>query len=107
MDGDFAPLDRICELPEMYDAIVMVDDSHATGIIGKTGRGTPERFVVIDKVDIITSTLGKALKGASGGFTEERKYIIEFLRLRSRFYLFSTSLASFIVYASIRVIEII
>lgn len=107
MDGDFSPLDRICELAEMYDAVVMVDDSHATGFIGKGGRGTPEYFGVIDKVDIITSTLGKALGGATGGFTSGREHIVEYLRQRSRPYLFSNSVAPPIVYASLRAIDLI
>lgn len=107
MDGDFAPLDTICELAERYDAVVMVDDSHATGFVGKNGRGTPEYFGVVDKVDIITSTLGKALGGATGGFTSGRKHIVEYLRQRSRPYLFSNSVAPPIVYASLRAIDLI
>jgi len=107
MDGDYAPLDRICELAEKYDAVVMVDDSHATGFVGKTGRGTPEFFGVVDRVDIITSTLGKALGGATGGFTSGRKKIIEYLRQRSRPYLFSNSVAPPIVYASLKAIDLI
>jgi glycine C-acetyltransferase len=107
MDGDFAPLDKICELAERYDAVVMVDDSHATGFIGKSGRGTPEYFGVVDKVDIITSTLGKALGGATGGFTSGRKHIVEYLRQRSRPYLFSNSVAPPIVYASITAVDLI
>jgi len=107
MDGDFAPLDGICELAERYDAVVMVDDSHATGFVGKNGRGTPEHFGVIDKVDIITSTLGKAMGGATGGFTSGRQHIIEYLRQRSRPYLFSNSVAPPIVYASIKAIDLI
>jgi len=107
MDGDFTPLDKICALAEKYDAVVMVDDSHATGFIGKNGRGTPEYFGVTDKVDIITSTLGKALGGATGGFTSGREHIVEYLRQRSRPYLFSNSLAPPIVYASLRAIDLI
>ena len=107
MDGDFAPLNDICELSEKYDAVVMVDDSHATGFIGKNGGGTPDYFGVGKKVDIITSTLGKALGGASGGFTSGRKYVIEYLRQRSRPYLFSNSVAPPIVYASIRAIDLL
>ena len=107
MDGDFAPLDKICDLADKYDALVMVDDSHATGFIGEKGRGTPEYFGVIEKVDIVTSTLGKAMGGATGGFTTGRKYIIEFLRQRSRPYLFSNSVAPPIVYASLKAIELI
>jgi glycine C-acetyltransferase len=107
MDGDYAPLDRICELGERYDAVVMVDDSHATGFIGENGRGTPEYFGVVDKVDIITSTLGKALGGATGGFTSGRKHIVEYLRQRSRPYLFSNSVAPPIVYASLKAVDLI
>ncbi|MBW2057940.1 MAG: glycine C-acetyltransferase [Deltaproteobacteria bacterium] len=107
MDGDFAPLDKICELAEAYDAVVMVDDSHATGFVGKSGRGTPEYFGVGDKVDIITSTLGKALGGATGGFTTGRAFIVEYLRQRSRPYLFSNSVAPPIVYASLCAIDLI
>jgi len=107
MDGDFTPLDEICELAETHDAVVMVDDSHATGFIGNGGRGTPEYFGVTDKVDIITSTLGKALGGATGGFTSGRKHIVEYLRQRSRPYLFSNSVAPPIVYASLRAIDLI
>ncbi len=107
MDGDFAPLKGISDLAERYDAVVMVDDSHATGFVGPTGRGTPEHFGVGDRVDIITSTMGKALGGASGGFTSGRGRIIEFLRQRSRPYLFSNTLAPPIVYASIAAIEMI
>lgn len=101
MDGTLAPLDKITELAERYKAIVMIDDSHSTGFIGKTGRGTGEYWGVLDKIDIITSTMGKAMGGASGGFTTGRKEIIEFLRNRSRPYLFSNSLAPSIVAASI------
>jgi len=100
MDGYIAKLDQICDLAEKYNAVVMVDDSHATGFIGKTGRGTPEFHGVLDRVDIITSTLGKAMGGASGGFTTGRREIVEMLRQRSRPYLFSNSLAPPIVAAS-------
>ena len=93
MDGYLAPLDEICDLAERYDALVMVDDSHAVGFIGPTGRGTPELFGVQDRVDIVTGTLGKALGGASGGYTSGRAEIVEMLRQRSRPYLFSNSLA--------------
>src|SRR5690606_24275593 len=103
MDGAIAPLDKICDLADKYEALVMVDDSHSTGFIGQTGRGTPELFGVTDRVDIVTSTLGKALGGASGGFTSGRKEIIDLLRQRSRPYLFSNTLAPSIVGASIRV----
>jgi glycine C-acetyltransferase len=107
MDGDIAKLDRICDLADNYDALVMVDDSHATGFVGPTGRGTPELFGVQDRVDVITSTLGKALGGASGGFTTGRKGIIELLRQRSRPYLFSNSLAPPIVSAALKTIDLL
>jgi glycine C-acetyltransferase len=107
MDGDMAKLDKICDLVDQYNALVMVDDSHATGFIGKTGRGSAEHFNVMKRVDIITSTLGKALGGAMGGFTSGRKEIIEMLRQRSRPYLFSNSLAPSIVGASIQVFELL
>lgn len=107
MDGDIAKLDRIVELAEKYDALVMVDDSHATGFIGKTGRGTVELMNVIDKVDIITSTLGKALGGAMGGFISGRKEIIEILRQRSRPYLFSNSLSPVIVYTAYEIFNML
>jgi len=107
MDGDMAPLDRICDLAEKHDAVVMVDDSHATGFIGMNGRGTPEHFNVAQRVDVITSTLGKALGGASGGFTSGRKDIITYLRQRSRPYLFSNSVAPPIVYASLKALDLI
>jgi glycine C-acetyltransferase len=107
MDGDIAKLKQICDLAEQYDALVMVDDSHATGILGATGRGTPEYCGVMERVDIITSTLGKALGGASGGFTSGHKVIIDLLRQRSRTYLFSNTLAPAIVYASIKVIDLL
>jgi glycine C-acetyltransferase len=100
MDGDLARLDEICRLADEFDCLVMVDDSHATGFIGKTGRGTPERFGMQSRVDVVTSTLGKALGGASGGFTSGRKEIVDLLRQRSRPYLFSNSLAPMIVAAS-------
>jgi glycine C-acetyltransferase len=107
MDGFVAPLDKICDLAERYDALVMVDESHATGFIGKTGRGTIELKNVMGRVDIITGTLGKALGGAMGGFTTGRKEIIEMLRQRSRPYLFSNSLAPHIVGASIAVFDML
>ncbi|WP_394828500.1 glycine C-acetyltransferase [Pendulispora albinea] len=107
MDGYLAKLDRICELGEKYQAMVMVDDSHATGFIGKTGRGTAEHFGVLGKVDIITSTLGKALGGAAGGFTAARQEIVDLLRQRSRPYLFSNTLAPAIVGASIAVLDLL
>ena len=107
MDGHVAKLEEICNLAEKYDAIVMVDDSHATGFIGKTGRGTPEFHAVMGRVDIITSTLGKAMGGASGGFTTGRKEVIDMLRQRSRPYLFSNTLAPPIVAASIAVVGLL
>ncbi|MFA6721643.1 MAG: glycine C-acetyltransferase [Candidatus Cloacimonadaceae bacterium] len=107
MDGDMAKLPQICDLAEKYDALVMVDDSHATGYIGPNGRGTPEQFGVQDRVDIITSTLGKAMGGANGGFTSGRKEIIELLRQRSRPYLFSNTVAPAVVGASIKIIDLL
>jgi len=107
MDGYLAKLDQICDLADKYDAMVMVDDSHASGFIGATGRGTPEHFRVQSRVDVMTSTLGKALGGASGGFTTGRKEIIELLRQRSRPYLFSNALAPAILGASIAVLDLI
>jgi len=107
MDGNTAPLGKICDLAEKYNAMVMVDDSHATGFIGKTGRGTHEHHGVMGRVDIITSTLGKALGGASGGFTTGRREIVDMLRNRSRPYLFSNSLAPMIVAASIAVMDML
>ena len=102
MDGDVAKVDQICDLADKYDSLVMVDDSHATGFVGKTGRGSPEYRGVQDRVDIITSTMGKAMGGASGGFTSGRQEIIDILRQRSRPYLFSNTLAPSIVYTAIR-----
>jgi glycine C-acetyltransferase len=107
MDGTIARLDLICELAEKYNAIVMIDDSHSTGFLGKTGRGTHEYRGVMDKVDIITGTLGKALGGASGGFTSGKKEIIDILRQRSRPYLFSNTLAPSIVGATITVLDLL
>jgi len=107
MDGDYARLDRICDLAEKYEALVMVDDSHATGFVGPTGRGTPELCGVQERVDVITSTLGKALGGASGGFTTGRRQIIEILRQRSRPYLFSNSVAPPIVSAALKTLELL
>jgi len=107
MDGYVAPLDKICDLADKYNALVMVDESHATGFIGKTGRGSVELRNVIGRVDIITGTLGKALGGAMGGFTTGKKEIIEMLRQRSRPYLFSNSLAPHIVGASIAVFDLL
>jgi glycine C-acetyltransferase len=107
MDGFIAKLDMVCELAEKYNALVMVDDSHSTGFIGKTGRGTHEHCNVMGKVDIITGTLGKALGGAMGGFTSGRKEIIDMLRQRSRPYLFSNSLAPSITGAAIAVMDLL
>jgi glycine C-acetyltransferase len=105
MDGDVARLKDICDLADTYDALVMVDDSHATGCFGKTGRGSVEHCGVMGRVDVITSTLGKALGGASGGFAAGRKEIIELLRQRSRPYLFSNTVAPVIVYTSLGVLD--
>jgi len=107
MDGTIAQLDKICDLADKYDAIVLVDDSHSTGFIGKTGRGTPEYRGVKGRIDIITSTLGKALGGANGGFTSGKKETIEMLRQRSRPYLFSNTLAPNIVGASIAAFDLL
>ncbi|MFI5452068.1 glycine C-acetyltransferase [Pedobacter sp. UC225_61] len=107
MDGSVAPLDKICDLADKYEALVMIDESHCTGFIGKTGRGTHEHFGVIDRVDIITGTLGKALGGASGGFTSGKKEIIDMLRQRSRPYLFSNTLAPAIAGASVAVLNML
>ena len=107
MDGDIARLDKICDLAEKYDAMVMVDDCHATGFIGKTGRGTHEFHNVMGRVDIITGTFGKAMGGASGGFTATKKEIVDMLRQRSRPYLFSNTLAPAIVGASIKVVDLL
>lgn len=107
MDGTIAQLDKIVALAEKYDAAVMVDECHSTGFIGKSGRGTPEYCGVIGKIDIITGTLGKALGGASGGFTSGKKEIIEMLRQRSRPYLFSNTLAPSTVGASIAVFDML
>ena len=107
MDGTIAQLDKICDLADQYDAIVMTDECHSSGFIGKTGRGTHEYRNVMGRVDIITGTLGKALGGASGGFTSGRKAIIEMLRQRSRPYLFSNTLAPSIVGGSIAVLDML
>lgn len=107
MDGLLAPLDKICDLAEKYDAMVMVDECHAAGFIGKTGIGTLEEKGVLDRVDIVTGTLGKALGGAMGGYTTAKKEVIEILRQRSRPYLFSNSLAPAIVGASIKVFDML
>jgi len=107
MDGTIAQLDAICDLADRYDAIVMIDDSHSSGFLGKTGRGTHEYRGVMGRVDIITGTLGKALGGASGGFTSGKKEVVEMLRQRSRPYLFSNTLAPSIVGASITVLDLL
>lgn len=107
MDGDIAHLEQLCDLAEAYDALVLVDDSHGTGILGATGRGSIEHCGVMGRVDILTSTLGKALGGASGGFTTGRKPIIDLLRQRSRPYLFSNTLAPVIAYTSLQVLDLL
>jgi glycine C-acetyltransferase len=107
MDGDIAKMDQICDLADKYDALVMTDECHSAGFIGKTGRGVPEHCGVMGRVDIITGTLGKALGGAMGGYTTGRKEIIDMLRQRSRPYLFSNSLAPSIVGASIKVFDLL
>jgi glycine C-acetyltransferase len=107
MHGDLAPLPKICELAEQFEAMVMIDECHATGFIGETGRGTPEFYGVEDRIDIITSTLGKAVGGASGGFTAGRKEIIDLLRQRSRPYLFSNTVAPPVVAASLKALDLI
>jgi glycine C-acetyltransferase len=107
MDGYLAQLDRICDLAERHDALVMVDDSHAVGVVGPGGRGTPEHHGVIERVDILTGTLGKAIGGASGGYVSGRREIVELLRQRSRPYLFSNSVAPPVVAASVRALELI
>ena len=107
MQGDLAPLPGICELAEEFDALLMVDDSHATGFLGPTGRGTAEELGVSERIDITTSTLGKALGGASGGFTTSRSEIIEYLRQRSRPYLFSNTVAPPIISAALKALELI
>ncbi|QDO95201.1 glycine C-acetyltransferase [Formosa sediminum] len=107
MDGTIAQLDKICDLAEKYDALVMIDECHSTGFLGKTGRGTHEYHNVIDRIDIITGTYGKALGGASGGFTAARKEIVDILRQKSRPYLFSNTVAPSIVGASIKVLDIL
>src|SRR5437660_2133379 len=107
MDGDLARLPEICQLAQRYQAAVMVDDSHATGVLGPGGRGSAEQLGVLDQVDIITSTLGKALGGAAGGFTCARQEIVEFLRQRSRPYLFSNSLPPMIVSAALKALDLV
>ena len=107
MDGTYAKLDQICELAEKYDALVMVDDCHATGFVGKNGKGTPEHFGVEGKVDILTGTLGKALGGASGGFICAKENVVQLLKQRSRPYLFSNALSPSIVKATLQALEIV
>jgi glycine C-acetyltransferase len=107
MDGDLAKLDRIVELADRYDAAVIVDDSHATGVLGRNGRGTPDHFGVAGRIEIVTSTLGKTLGGAAGGFTSGRKEIVELLRQRSRPYLFSNSLPPVIAAAARRAVVLV
>jgi glycine C-acetyltransferase len=107
MDGALAPLPAICDLADKYDAIVMVDDSHATGILGPGGKGTPEHFGVLDRVDIITSTMGKTLGGAAGGFTCASKEVVDYLRQRSRPYLFSNAVPPPIVRATLQAVQLI
>jgi glycine C-acetyltransferase len=107
MDGYFAPLDEICSLAERHEALVMVDDSHAVGFIGATGAGTPERFGVQDRVDVVTGTLGKALGGASGGYVSSRAEIVELLRQRSRPYLFSNAVAPAVVAGSLAALDLV
>lgn len=107
MDGSIADLSSICDLAEKYDALIMVDDSHASGFIGKNGRGTPEHCGVLGRIDIITGTLGKALGGASGGYTAARREIVEMLRQRSRPYLFSNTVPPAVVCASLKALELV
>jgi glycine C-acetyltransferase len=107
MDGDLAKLPDICDLAERYDALVMVDDSHATGVLGAGGRGTPEHFGVLGRVDIITSTLGKTLGGATGGFTAAKAEVVDFLRQRSRPYLFSNAVPPMICMAAMKALELV
>ncbi len=107
MDGDIAKLDQVVALAEKYDALVMIDEAHAAGFLGKTGRGSPEHCGVLGKVDIITGTFGKALGGASGGYTTGRKEVVDLLRQRSRPYLFSNTLAPSIVYATLAVYDLL
>ena len=107
MQGDYARLDEICDLADKYDALVVVDDSHATGFVGANGKGTPEHFGVVDRVDIVTSTLGKAIGGGAGGFTTGHKDIISFLRQKSRPYLFSNTIAPPIVLGALKALELL
>jgi len=107
MDGDIAPLDKIVKLADKYEAMIMIDECHATGFIGKNGRGTPEYFGVNDRIDVINSTLGKALGGALGGYTTARKEIIDTLRQKSRPYLFSNSLPPSIIGSTLEVLKML
>jgi glycine C-acetyltransferase len=107
MDGSYAPLDEICDLADEFGALVFVDDSHAVGFVGDGGRGTPELFGVMDRVDIITGTLGKALGGASGGYVSSHREIVDLLRQRSRPYLFSNSVAPSVVAGSMAALELV
>jgi len=107
MDGNVAPMDKICDLAEKYDALVMVDECHSAGVVGKTGRGVNEQFNTYGRIDIMTGTLGKAFGGAIGGFTTGRKEIIELLRQRSRPYLFSNSIPPAVIGASLEVFKIL
>ncbi|MEO8330503.1 MAG: glycine C-acetyltransferase, partial [Candidatus Nanopelagicales bacterium] len=107
MDGYYAPLDEICALADRHDALVMVDDSHAVGFVGPTGRGTPERLQVSDRIDILTGTLGKALGGASGGYVAARSEIVQLLKQRARPYLFSNSVAPVVVGGSLAVLDLL
>ena len=107
MQGDYARLDEICDLADKYDALVVVDDSHATGFVGANGKGTPEHFGAVDRVDIVTSTLGKAIGGGAGGFTTGHKDIINFLRQKSRPYLFSNTIAPPIVLGALKALELL
>ena len=107
MDGYIADLRTICDLAESYDAMVMVDDSHAAGVLGKSGRGTPEHCGVAQRIDILTGTLGKALGGAAGGYISARREIVEWLRQRARPYLFSNTLAPVIAYTSLKALDLV
>jgi glycine C-acetyltransferase len=107
MDGFLADLPAICDLADEFDALVMVDDSHAVGFVGPTGRGTPEHFGVTDRIDILTGTLGKALGGASGGYTSGRRELVEWLRQRSRTYLFSNTVAPPVAAGALKAIELL
>jgi glycine C-acetyltransferase len=107
MDGSYAPLDEICDLADEFEAMVLVDDSHAVGFVGDGGRGTPELFGVMDRVDIITGTLGKALGGASGGYVASHQEVVDLLRQRSRPYLFSNSVAPAVVAGSLAALDLV